>query len=116
VSLMKRLPEYPPAMAVLSVTYFIDGCNRKGLEIINRLKKMGFNCAAYLYDTARKLISSGRDEFAAILLNAAVETNNANTDILTLLSECLKKQTGRNEYPVPTLKTLYDVNSPAVAN
>ena len=114
--LMKKLPEYPPAMAVLSVAYFVDGTKQKGLKTLNRLGKMGFNCAAYLYDTARRLISAGRDDCATILLNAAVETNKADTDILALLSECLKRKTDRNQFPIPTSKTMNDVNSLAVTN
>jgi GT2 family glycosyltransferase/2-polyprenyl-3-methyl-5-hydroxy-6-metoxy-1,4-benzoquinol methylase/Flp pilus assembly protein TadD len=86
-----KVPEYVPAAALLSSAYFIDGNKEKGLEYLNDIKKTGVNCSEYLYEYARMLFSSGNVERAMLLIDAAIENNILNKDILILFSECYKQ-------------------------
>ncbi len=89
-NLLYKVPEYPPATAMLATAYFIDGKKEKGLKYINKVKKMGFNSADYLYERAKQFISAGKTDYALLLLETAVETDNVNRDVLSLLSECIR--------------------------
>ena len=51
---------------------------------------MGFSPGLYLYKRAQQFISAGKTDYAILLLEIAVESNNANRDVLSLLSQCYK--------------------------
>ena len=89
-NLVRNEPEYPPAIAMLSTAYFILGEKEKGLKYIDKIKKMGFNLSNYLYIRAKQFISAGKTNYALLLLEIAVESNNVNRDVLSLLSECIR--------------------------
>jgi len=66
--LLSKIPEYPLAMALLSVAYRLDGEREKGQSLIAKIKKAGFNYDQYLQDTAKNLIALGRSAEAGLLL------------------------------------------------
>ena len=89
-NLVRNEPEYPPAIGMLSTAYFILGEKEKGLKYIDKIKKMGFSPGDYLYRRARQFISAGKTDYAILLLEIATESNNANRDVISLLSKCYK--------------------------
>ena len=99
--LILKNSQYPSAIALLSAAYLTEGKRERGLETLCKLKSMGYDCAASLHSFAERLISVGRMDAAAALLDGAVETQNANDRILALLAECRKA--GRAE-PQSTLQ------------
>ncbi|UCF84958.1 MAG: hypothetical protein JSV50_04815, partial [Desulfobacteraceae bacterium] len=91
-NLVLREPEYPPAIGMLATAYFIKGEKKRGLKYIDKMNKMGFSPGLYLYKRAQQFISAGKTDYAILLLEIAVESNNAKRDVLSLLSQCYKAQ------------------------
>lgn len=89
-NLILTRPDYPPAIGLLSVAYMMEGKIKTGIEYLDKIKRMGYDGAAYLLDHANKLISAGKVDSAISLLETAIESNNSNNEILSLLSECRK--------------------------
>lgn len=89
-ALLQHMPDHPVAMALLSGTYCIERQKEKAFEIMRRIKRMGFECESYLVDLAERLVSSKRIESAILLLEAAVESNNAGNTIFALLDSIRK--------------------------
>jgi tetratricopeptide (TPR) repeat protein len=92
-NLLSNVPEYLPAEILLSSAYCIAGSKEKGIEYLKDIKKKGINCARYLYEYAKILFSLKKVEQAMLLIDAAVESDCLNKDILNLLSECYKQKT-----------------------
>jgi tetratricopeptide (TPR) repeat protein len=88
--LVQKQPEYPPAIGMLSTAYFIQGEKEKGMKHLEKIKKIGFNPTDYLYKRAKQFISAGKTDYAISLLEIATESNNANRDVISLLSECYR--------------------------
>ena len=88
--LMQKEPEYPPAIGMLSTAYFIQGEKEKGMKHLDKIKKFGFSPTDYLYKRAKQFISAGKTDYAILLLEIATESNNANRDVISLLSECYR--------------------------
>jgi tetratricopeptide (TPR) repeat protein len=89
-TLINKEPEYPPAIGMLSTAYFIQGKKEKGVKHLEKIKKMGFKPGDYLYKRAKQFISAGKTDYAISLLENATESNNANRDVMSLLSECYR--------------------------
>jgi tetratricopeptide (TPR) repeat protein len=89
-TLVRKEPDYPPAIGMLSTAYFIQGEKEKGMKYIDKIKRMGFSPGDYLHKRAQQFISAGRTDYATLLLEVAVESNNAKRDVLSLLSQCYK--------------------------
>ncbi|MDD5722993.1 MAG: glycosyltransferase [Syntrophales bacterium] len=85
--LLKKVPEYPMARAILAAAQGIAGNKDKGLAHIKHLMNMGFACADYLHDMSARLVSEGRCRDALSLLNFAVESGNGTEAVRALLSE-----------------------------
>jgi tetratricopeptide (TPR) repeat protein len=90
--LADRAPEYLPAQFMLTGAYCCDGQKEKGLKGFEKLRKV--NTGSYLavscHELAKGLISAQRNDYAILLLDAAIESKNINKDLLSLFSECLK--------------------------
>jgi FkbM family methyltransferase len=86
-NLLKEVPEYPLALAILAAAYGIEGEREKGMEQIRSITRMGFKSADYLYDISERLISSGKTDRAVSLLEFAVECGKGTREIRSLLSE-----------------------------
>jgi Flp pilus assembly protein TadD len=88
-NLLTKVPEYPAAMGNLAVAYYIDNQRDMGLEYLDKIRKKGFNSTSTLCSHARRLTSVGRTDYAILLLEVALESNNVSKDVLLLLAECI---------------------------
>lgn len=84
-NLLKKVPEYPLAIAILAAVYGMGYEREKGLEHIQYLMKMGFESASYLRDLSERLVSVGKTDSAVSLLEFAVESGNGTREIRELL-------------------------------
>lgn len=69
--LLKRQPDYPPAMGLIAMAYYVDGQKEKGLEFFKMLRQKRFNCEKFIHEQAANLMTEGRREQAGLLLEAA---------------------------------------------
>ena len=92
--LLKKVPGYPMALAILAAAYCVEGERKKGLKHIKRLTRMGFKCADYLHDLSERLVSTGKTNRAVSLLESAVESGNGTREIRSLLSELKEERVG----------------------
>jgi GT2 family glycosyltransferase/Flp pilus assembly protein TadD/glycosyltransferase involved in cell wall biosynthesis len=96
--LLKQFPEYLSALFKLAAAYCCNGQKEKGrqtFEILRQGAKMGrTEMAAACHDLARGLISAHQIHYAVGLLNAAIENNYINEDLLNLHAEYLNKRDG----------------------
>ena len=88
--LVKRHPSHPLVLFTLAAAYFCAGGKKKGLQIIKKLNEMNVVCADLFYKSAAILVATKRTKSAALLLEAAVESGNTNSDVLALLDQCQK--------------------------
>lgn len=90
-TLLDRLGEYPPARFLLAAAYCCEGEKDKGINELKGLQKTSIGpglpnrCRAL----AKELASSGRHDYATIILEAAIDSKNSNRDVMKLYSECL---------------------------
>jgi len=84
---IKKVPDYAPALGVLSAGYYLGERKEEGLRILADLSRRGFNCTACLHDLALGLHGMGRFKEAVAVIEEAVKTNNVRGDT----SEILKK-------------------------
>jgi GT2 family glycosyltransferase/Flp pilus assembly protein TadD len=93
--LLKQFPEYLSAQFKLAAAYCSNGQKEKGkktFEMLRQTTKMGHaEMAGACHDLAKGLASAQRLDYAIGLLNASIENNYINDDLLTLLTECLKQ-------------------------
>jgi tetratricopeptide (TPR) repeat protein len=87
-TVIRRVPEYPPAIGLLAATIAAKGEREKALPLFGRLSKMGYDCIDYLYDLADMLASEGRYRAAVMLLEASIESNNKHRETESLLARC----------------------------
>ncbi len=90
--ILKRYPDYAPALGMLSTFCILTDQRDKGLALIQRIKKLGFSASDCFYQNARRFMETGRTAEASRLLETAVETDNADQNVLMLLA----KHYGRN--------------------
>jgi tetratricopeptide (TPR) repeat protein len=90
--LLQEQPDYPPAIALIAAAYYVSGLKEEGLKLLEKLRKMGFNCTEFFNDQYRGVISQGRVDQAVLLLEAAVESGNINQDTNRLITEYQKKR------------------------
>lgn len=85
--LLNKTPEFPPAIGLLAVAYILIGEEVKGLENIEKIEKLGFNCPEFLYKQAKTFLSAKRTHYAICLLETAINNGYVNDDMTLLLSE-----------------------------
>lgn len=100
--MLKKNPKYLMAAGILSAAYCCDGQKEKGLDCFEKLKKEQVEVSGLLCGLAKQLIAAGRLENAVLLLEAAVESNNINTDIPALLTECYRRAGSPHNTTMPT--------------
>ena len=90
--LLNRFPDYPPAQFILSAAYCCAGPKEKGLDSIRKLKNtpLGAHLEMPCLELAQSLISAGKIEYALLVLDAAIECDIVNKEILDLFAECIK--------------------------
>ena len=94
MELVNRLPDYPPAQFILSAAYFCRGEKEKGLKIIRKLQAtaLGPNLVYPIFELAETLIKARQNEYALLLLGAAIECDILNKQILELFNKCIQKK------------------------
>jgi tetratricopeptide (TPR) repeat protein len=92
--LVERQPLFPPARFVLAAALFGRGQSAAGraqLEILRGMP-MGEALAVAFATLARELLNAGQVRPAARLLQAAVDNDHVDAEVLRLLSRCLKEK------------------------
>lgn len=90
--LLRDERDYPPAIALIAAAHYVRGRKKEGLELLEKLRKMGFNCTQFFNEQYRGVVSQGRFDQAALLLEAAVESGNVNEDTRHLVAEYQRKR------------------------
>ncbi len=80
-------PDYPMTEALLSLVSMINGKTQRAGDIIMKLKKKGFDYAAYLYAQAKGLESDNRRREAKMILSAAMGNDIVTMNILELVAQ-----------------------------
>ena len=90
--LLERLGEYPPAQFLLAAAYCCNGKKDKGINELKELQKssIGPGLPIRCHELAKGLVSSHRNDYAIMLLEAAIDSKNSNKDVLELYSKCLE--------------------------
>jgi GT2 family glycosyltransferase/tetratricopeptide (TPR) repeat protein len=91
-TLLEKDPDYPPAMALVAAAYYMSGQKEAGLTLFEKLRKRKFDCAEFLDEQYRGVISQGKLDQAISLLDAAIKTGNISKDTYRLLTECQNKK------------------------
>jgi tetratricopeptide (TPR) repeat protein len=99
--LVKRMPDYPPAQFILSAAYFCIGEKEKGFKIIQELQTtaLGSNLAYPILELAETLIKAHQNEYALLLLGAAIECDIVNKQILELFNKCIQLREATKNFP-----------------
>jgi glycosyltransferase involved in cell wall biosynthesis/Flp pilus assembly protein TadD len=101
--LICRVPDYPPAQFILAAAYFCMAEKERGLEIIQALKTtpLGPNLVYPIAELADTLMKAQMNEYALLLLGAAIESDTVNKQILELFNTCIQKKeaTGNGTEP-----------------
>jgi tetratricopeptide (TPR) repeat protein len=98
VPILKRLvadfPEFLAARFLLAAALCCTGQSSKGMEGLESLKQsqLGSGLSISCHTLAQGLRSAGQIEYAQALLDAALKTNIANEEMLTLLKICKDTQ------------------------
>jgi Flp pilus assembly protein TadD len=93
-NLVTDFPEYTSARFLLAAALCCDGLSSKGMQALENLKRtqLGPGLAISCYTLAKGLRAAGQGEFAESVLDAAIQTDNANEDVLALLADCQDTQ------------------------
>ena len=87
--LLSQFTEYPPAQFLLAVAYCLEAREVKWLKAFEKLRlKMGPGFAVACHEFAKSLVSAQRQDYAAMLLEAAIESKNSNKEIDELYAKC----------------------------
>jgi len=88
--LVRRYPDYLSAQFKLAIAYVCGNRKEDGLGIIEGLERtpIGPGLAISCHTMAENLVSLHRPDYARAVLEAAVESGNADEQIYALLSEC----------------------------
>lgn len=84
-------PDHPMAKGILAVALCVIEEKEQSKKLFDEVKKRGFDCSAYIYEHAVKLKKTGRQVYAAKLVNMAVENGFANQQIKALFNENMSK-------------------------
>ncbi|MGA1869736.1 MAG: glycosyltransferase [bacterium] len=93
--LYQRVPDYLSAQFMLSAAYLCDKNKEKGLELLEKLRhtKLGPGLVHAFNELSRNLILFQRYDYALSILDAAIESNNFNKELLHLFSDVVKAKT-----------------------
>jgi tetratricopeptide (TPR) repeat protein len=71
---LQNYPDHPMGFGLLAIASVIDNKADRGLELFEKLHRLGFNCSEYIFEQAHKLKSAGQDKAANRLLAAIAES------------------------------------------
>lgn len=84
---LKAKPDYPPALALLSVIYCIRGLRKEADELFQKMQEKKIDFIPTFNKIAKQLSDYGKQQEAMLLLNKAIENKVANQVTRNLLSE-----------------------------
>jgi predicted Zn-dependent protease len=89
--LLSGFPDYPPAQFILSAAYCCAGQKERGLESIRKMKDtpVGAHLDIPCLELAQSLISAKKMEYAVWVLEAAIDSDIVNPQIMAQFNECL---------------------------
>lgn len=88
--LLKTIPDYPPALLLMSVIFCLEGKKVKAQEYFKLLQQKGIHLSPLLNKYARELRHQGRKDEALLILDAAVENKLNDEETAKLLEEVQK--------------------------
>jgi tetratricopeptide (TPR) repeat protein len=91
---LKTDPSYPQALLVVAEAYFCLGMKESGLRYTGKLQDIKWDSWNLLKSFAKILVSAGKFDYAASLLEIIIETGNATDEVRGLLEECHKIMKG----------------------
>lgn len=105
--ILKKEPEYPPAMALLAAAYSIQGAPAC-YGILETLHSRKFDCSFFLHELAEALTSEKRYKQALNLFELIIKSGNTREKTKELLEQCYQKSTRKDlpDGPVDHLKGL----------
>jgi len=74
---LHKIPDHPLACGLLAVAYCLEGQGCRGIELFDKLQKMGFNCLEYITEHAQKMVAAGRRQDAVLFLQALAASHYA---------------------------------------
>ncbi len=88
--LIAKDPDYLSAQFKLAVAYSCHGRKKNGVEKLEKLKEtdVGSGLCISCHTMAEKFVSIQRIDYAQAILEVAMESGNADQDVLALLREC----------------------------
>ena len=102
--LCEKIPEYLPARFILAAAWCCREDKKRGMALLKELSgtTIGPGLAIRCHELASRFVLLQRPAYALALLNAAIDSQNANKDVLDLYADCLElteshKKTGTYE-------------------
>jgi tetratricopeptide (TPR) repeat protein len=91
--LCEEMPEYLPARFILAAACCCREDKKRGMALLKELSgtAIGPGLAIRCHELARRFVSVQRSAYALALLDAAIDSQNANKDVLDLYADCLKR-------------------------
>ncbi len=91
--LCEEMPEYLPARFILAAACCCREDKKRGMALLKELSgtAIGPGLAIRCHELARRFVSLQRPAYALALLDAAIDSQNANKDVLDLYADCLKR-------------------------
>ncbi|MGD9288609.1 MAG: glycosyltransferase [Desulfobacterales bacterium] len=103
-NLCHKMPEYLPARFILAAAWCCREDKKRGIALFKELSgtAIGPGLAIRVHELASRFVLLQRPDYALALLDAAIDSQNANKDVLDLYADCLKltdlhKKTGTYE-------------------
>jgi tetratricopeptide (TPR) repeat protein len=89
--LLSGFPDYPPARFILSAAYCCAEQKEKGIDGLQNLKStpLGAHLEIPCMELGHSLIAANQIEYALGVLEAAIECDIANKEILDLFNQCI---------------------------
>jgi O-antigen biosynthesis protein len=108
--LLETMPDYPPAMLLMSVIFCLEGKKDKAQEYFRLLQQDQVYLPPLLNNFARQLRNQGRVDGASLILNMAIESKISNDETKNLFETLQKSNAGFINY---TPQGRLDVPRPA---
>ena len=91
--LCEKMPEYLPARFILAAAWCCREDKKRGMVLLKELSgtTIGPGLAIRCHELASRFVLLQRPAYALVLLNAAIDSQNANKDVLDLYADCLKR-------------------------
>ncbi|MBI5634139.1 MAG: glycosyltransferase [Nitrospirae bacterium] len=89
-AVLKKTPDYPPAMVLLAAACSMAGKKQESLDILSLLAGKGLKFEKFLHDLCEQLFELGRTSQAIPILESLIERGAGNNDTRTLLDACRK--------------------------